>query len=88
MKIINYRLHAPGKDYSALYEAIKNLSGTFWHNTTSSWLVETALSPESIYNRLKPHIDSNDELVIFGLREGWYGQLKPDDLKWLESRGF
>ena len=83
--IINYRLHSPGKDYEALYKVIKGISGTYWHNTTSSWLVESQLMAAQIYNLLSPHVDKNDEIAIFLLEGDWYGQLLNDDLKWLED---
>ena len=65
--IICYRLHRPGQDYDALYKAIRNLSGIYWHNTTSSWIVETSLSVKQVFKYLKPYIDNNDELAVFKL---------------------
>jgi len=86
LRIVNYRLHKPNKDYSALYAALENVSSTYWHNTTSSWLIETDLTPEQIYNNLSSHVDVDDELVVFTVKSDWFGQLKPDDLKWLQAR--
>jgi hypothetical protein len=83
--IINYRLHKPDKDYEALYQAIREISGTYWHNTTSSWLVKSQLSAEQIYNLLDPNIDKDDEVAIFRLHGDWYGWLRKDDLEWLEG---
>ncbi len=83
--IVNYRLHKPQKDYDELYKAIESISGTYWHNTTSSWLVESELSASQVYDLLKPHIDSNDELVVFCLSGNYRGQLLRDDIKWLEG---
>ena len=81
--IINYRLHRPTQNYDDLYKAIRALSGTYWHNTTSSWVVQSRLSAKQIFGQLKPHIDDNDELVVFRLQGDYYGQLNPDDIKWL-----
>lgn len=83
--IINYRLHKPNKNYEELYKAIKNISGTYWLNTTSSWLVETSLTMDQIYELLEPHFDSDDELVVFRLRSEYRGWLKQDDIKWLKD---
>lgn len=88
VNLINYRLHRPSQNYEGLYDAIKSLSGTYWHNTTSSWLVQTALSPKQVYDKIRPHIDGDDELVVFRLEGDYHGQLQPDDLKWLEGRTF
>jgi hypothetical protein len=84
--VISYRLHKTGKNYDQLYAAIKSLSGTYWHNTTSSWIVESSLSAKKIFEHIKPYIDNNDELVVFKLEGSYYGQLNPDDLKWLEAQ--
>ncbi len=86
MHVINYRLHRPGMKYDDLYEAIQKLSGTYWHNTTSSWLVETSLTPKAVYNILREYLDSNDELAVFRLEGAYYGTLRPDDHKWIQAR--
>lgn len=82
-QMICYRLHQIGKNYDELYKAIRDLSGAYWHNTTSSWIVESSLSAKKIFECLRPHIDDNDELAVFQLQGSYYGRLKPDDLKWL-----
>ncbi len=66
-------------------QMIKGLSGTYWHNTTSSWIVNTSLSAKSIFETLKPHIDGNDELAVFRLEGGYYGQLQTADHEWISS---
>ncbi|MDP3955907.1 MAG: hypothetical protein Q8Q18_01535 [bacterium] len=84
--IISYRLHQVGKNYEQLYTAIRSLTGTYWHNTTSSWIVNSSLSAKKIFEHLNPFIDNNDELVVFKLEGSYYGQLNPDDLKWLDKQ--
>jgi hypothetical protein len=84
--MISYRLHQPGKNYDELYAAIQGLSGTYWHNTTSSWIVASSLSAKKVFEQLEPHVDTNDELSVFELEGSYYGQLNPDDLKWLNSQ--
>ena len=83
--IIVYRLHRLGQQYNELYKAIEGL-GTNWHNTTSSWIVVSSLSPKKIFDRLKSHIDANDELAVFKLEGLYYGQLEPKDIRWLAER--
>lgn len=88
--LISYRLQRPGQDYNDLYEAIRKLSGTYWHHTTSAWLVETSsLSAKQIYEKLTPYTDANDDLVVFRLQSEWWGRITaPSDLKWLKERTF
>ena len=83
--MITYRLHRPGKNYDGLYEGIKGISGTYWHNTTSSWIVQTSMSPKKVFETLNKHIDNNDELAVFRLEGAYYGQLQTDDHTWLQS---
>jgi hypothetical protein len=56
---VNYDLKKPGQDYAPLYEAIKSC-GDWWHYLGSTWLVDTALSADGIWDRLKAHVDAND----------------------------
>ena len=84
--LIAYRLARPGQNYEALYADIRSLSGTYWHNTTSSWLVESSLSAKQVYSNLSRHLDGNDEIVVFKLGGEFYGQLQPSDLEWLSAR--
>jgi hypothetical protein len=84
--MISYRLHQNGKNYDELYAAISSLSGTYWHNTTSSWIVESSLSAKKVFEQLEPHIDNNDELAVFELEGSYYGQLQQNDLKWLNDQ--
>lgn len=86
--LINYRLNRPGQNYDSLYSAISSLSGDHWHNTTSSWLVDSSYTSTQIYNHLRPHIDANDELVVFRITRDWMGQLLPANLTWLQSRNY
>ncbi|RJQ36701.1 hypothetical protein C4552_02295 [Candidatus Parcubacteria bacterium] len=87
--IISYTLHSPGRDYSSLHEAIRSLSGSWWHHTTSVWLVDTSLSAQQIYDRLAPHLDRNDELIVFGLTREWWGRIDDQEgLTWLRGRTF
>ena len=53
---INYDLKKPGQNYDPLYTAIKSL-GTCWHYLSSTWLVDTNLSANGIWQKLAPHVD-------------------------------
>jgi len=86
--LITYDLNKPGKDYSKLHEAIKNISGIWWHDLTSVWLVETHFSAKQVSERLLPLIDTNDEIFVirvFGDYSGWLPQRAWD---WLRSKTY
>ena len=63
---INYDLRLPGQKYKALYEAIKNC-GEWWHLLGSTWLVDTSLSAKGMWDRVSPHVDQNEFLLVIGV---------------------
>lgn len=73
--MIGYDLNSPGQDYASLIEAIEGLSGTRWHCLDSTWLIKTDLTSVQIRDRLLPHIDKSDELLVARLagEAAWYG---------------
>lgn len=73
--IISYDLKIPGRDYTSLYDAIKNL-GDWQHPLESTWVIATNDYDENgIYSRLKETMDNSDFLLIFEVkphnRQGW-----------------
>lgn len=71
---ISYDLRQPNRDYTKLYEEIKKINN-FIHPLESNWFVKSELSANDIYNRLKPHIDNNDLLLVIKVdetnKQGW-----------------
>lgn len=73
--IISYDLKVPGRDYTSLYDAIKNL-GDWQHPLESTWVIASETHDQNtIYNNLKATMDQNDLLLIFEVkpkaRQGW-----------------
>lgn len=62
--MIGYDLNKSGKDYDGLIAEIKSISGTWWHHLDSTWLVVTDLTAVQVRDRLAPHLDSDDELLV------------------------
>lgn len=82
---INYDLKRPGQGYAALHEAIKNC-GAWWHHLGSTWLVDTTLKAGGIWERLAPHVDKNDVVLVIGVTRDYQGWLPADAWEWLNSR--
>jgi hypothetical protein len=84
--MIGYDLNRPGKNYPELIDAIKSI-GAWWHYLDSTWVVKTDAGSSAIRDKLVPHIDHNDELLVVKLTgEGaWSNALvgKPGD--WLSQ---
>jgi hypothetical protein len=69
-QLITYDLQRPGQNYPELFEAIKAL-GSWWHCLDSTWIVDSSLSSEEILDRLRPHFDGNDKMLVVPLAYGW-----------------
>jgi hypothetical protein len=81
---INYDLSAPGRDYKGLYDALKEFGG-WWHYLESTWIVVTDSSPAQIWEKLKPHIDENDSLLIIEVKDNVSGWLSQKAWDWIHE---
>jgi hypothetical protein len=71
--IVSYDLRNPNRNYTSLYEELKNSPG-WWHYLESTWLVSTTETATELYNRLVKKIDRDDSLLIIQAgtdRQGW-----------------
>lgn len=85
LKLITYDLRKPGRNYSALYEALKSITPNWWHYLDSVWIFATELSTEAIYQKIKPHIDSNDYILVVSIDEDHTGWLPQKAWDWLNN---
>lgn len=83
--LITYDLNRPGQNYDGLYKAIKKL-GAWWHYLDSTWLVDTNLSSDQIYARIKPHVDDNDHFLIIKVTRDYTGWLPKKAWEWIKQR--
>ncbi len=87
---ILYKLNHSKKDYTALYEKIKDL-GEWAHYLDSAWLVSTnrATTPKEIYDNLIPFIEGEgDYLLVIQVTNSYYGWLPLKLVDWLKERSF
>ena len=62
-KIIEYDLRQPGRNYDALYDAIKNY-GTWARVTESTWFIKTIETCVQVRDKLSKQMDSNDRIFV------------------------
>ncbi len=80
-----YDLHAPGRNYEPLYNAIKSY-GTWWHHLDSTWFIRTDQNASQIRDFLMQFTDANDELLIFPVARGWAGYgFSEKAYEWLQN---
>jgi len=85
IRCINYDLKAPGRNYQALYNAIKNVSGYWAHASESFWLVKTSKTSTQVRDELKQHLDRGDVLVVAEFSSWASFNLKPATVNWLNG---
>lgn len=87
--MITYDLNKAGQNYEKVIQAIKNASTgvwcTFWK---SSYLIKTNLTPQQITDKIKPHLDSNDTLLVIEVKQNYQGWLEKDDWKYITESIF
>lgn len=67
--LISYDLNKPGQSYSQLYESIKAASNGIWCKPLESvYIIRSSLSAQSIYNKLTPHLDPNDRILVVEIK--------------------
>lgn len=80
--LVTYDLKKSGKNYSDLYETLKKAS-RWWHYLESCWLLQTALSPQEWFDKIKPHIDDNDNVLIIEVKADYHGWLPKTAWNWI-----
>lgn len=80
-----YDLKQPNRDYAGLNGAIK-ASGSWRHYLESCWLVDTNLDAESVFQRLRPHLDSDDRALVVEIGLDRQGSLPKAAWDWISQR--
>lgn len=72
--LITYDLRMPGREYSPLYDAIKNYND-WQHPLESVWFIHTDQNANDIYSQLRGKIDTHDRLLVIRVdnddKQGW-----------------
>ena len=82
--LITYKLTHAKMDYSDLTEDMQEFS--YVKLTDTSWLIETKLSPEHVYDALRSFLYSNDSLYVFELKKKWKGRGQNEVVHWASKR--
>lgn len=82
--IVSYDLIS-NKDYSKLYEAIRNY-GSYAHVLESVWIIKSSSSSSNIRDNLKSYLDSDDKLFVAKLTgESAWKNLPKDVSDWIKN---
>ena len=75
-------------NYEPLIEAIRAY-GTWWHQSKSTWFIETDKTAKQIFENLNPHLYKNDKLIVVKIQENWWATGHSEkEYKWMKDRSF
>lgn len=84
--LISYDLNTPGKNYEALYEAIKGASNGVWCKPLRSvYIIQSSLSAKAIYDRLVPCLDKNDNVLVVEITQNYWWYLEAETSNYLSK---
>lgn len=81
---VSYDLNTPGQEYNDLNEELKN-SQSWWHFLTSTWLIYTSESSQQLSDRLRAHLDDNDNLMVIRVTANYAGWLPEEAWEWMRE---
>ena len=82
--LVNYDLNSPGQKHANVLKMIQSFK-YYAKLSESSYAIDSSLTPQQIYNKFKPLIDSNDTLWIITLKRPYYGQGSQEVIDWLDA---
>jgi len=82
--VVSYDLRKPGKDYKGLSDELQRSPG-WWHYLDSTWLIVTSESAAELYNRLIPHLDEGDSILVIQAGSDRQGWLPKDAWTWIQQ---
>lgn len=73
--LITYELKQPDRDYSNLYNVIKDAGISWWHYLESVWIINTTLTVDALSSMVKSNLDEKDLLFVVDITnckyQGW-----------------
>lgn len=87
--LITYDLNNPGQNYEDVIEAIKDSSTgawcTYWK---SSYLIKSNLTVNQVSDKITPHLDKNDRLIVIEVKNNYQGWLTEEEWKYIRENIF
>lgn len=82
--LVAYDLKGPAGSYNQLFEALKKQDG--WaHYMKSTWLIASDKTPDQLVDELRPHLQSNDRILITALSKTRQGLLPDGAWEWIKK---
>ncbi|MCK5283572.1 MAG: hypothetical protein KAK00_09280 [Nanoarchaeota archaeon] len=81
---ISYDLGKPNRDYGGLFDELKKFDN-WWHYLESTWIIKTSKEPNEIFDKLKPHLDNDDNLLVIEAGKKSQGRLSQKAWDWIKK---
>lgn len=82
--MVTYDFKGSSEKYTDLYAELKTFSG-WWHYISSSWLIVSELDAKGVFNKLKPHLDNDINLLVIEVGKDRQGWLPEKAWAWLKT---
>ena len=87
--MITYDLNKQGQDYENVIQAIKDASTGVWCTYwKSSYLIKTNLTVQQVSDKITPHLDGNDSLLVIEVKENYQGWLSKEQWNYIKESIF
>ncbi len=81
---VSYDLNRPGQNYQGLIGELEQ-SPSWWHYLKSTWLIATNETPDQLWGRLEPHVDTTDCVLIMEVINRAQGWLPAKAWEWINQ---
>lgn len=82
--MISYDLHSPTKNREKVEEDIKSF-GTWCKYLTTTFLISTSSSLDTVSKKCVSHLDGNDSMIIAKVEKPIKGWLSKDQWEWISK---
>lgn len=82
---VSFALTKSAQNHPALCEELKN-SHDWLQCLDSTWLILTSETASQVFDRLKPHVDNSDRMLVIGVTSDYSGWLTPDAWTWIVGK--
>ena len=87
--MITYDLNSKGQNYEDVIQSIKDASTGAWCSYwNSSYLIKSNLTVQQVSDKITPHLDSNDRLIVIETKANYQGWLSEKQWKYIRENIF
>lgn len=87
--MITYDLNSEGQNYEKVIQSIKDASTGAWCSYwKSSYLIKSYLTAQQVSDRITPHLDANDRLIVIEVKKNYQGWMTAEQWKYIRETIF